>query len=131
MDTHRVPNLRLVGVILLSLGVLPSLAGAQSAPVYPILECVRQNGPSQYVAIYGYNSANGVPVTIPVGPKNKFTPAPQDRGQTTVFQPGRTPVQGAFQVLFNESNLVWMLKGPDGTTRARPRWRSQSAMRRP
>ena len=118
MRTPWIRTLGIVGTVLLSVGVLPSLTGAQTAPVRPILECVTHDGASLYTAVYGYQNENAIPVTIPVGPKNKFTPSPQDRGQTTVFQPGRTPYdKGAFRVPFSGSNLVWMLKGPDGSTR--------------
>ena len=98
--------------------MIPGLAGAQPAPVRPILECVTQEGPSQYTAVYGYKNENAFPITIPVGSSNEFTPTPRDRGQTTVFQPGRAPYdQGALRVPFPGSNLVWTLKGPDGGTR--------------
>jgi hypothetical protein len=58
--------------------------------VRPILECVVE-GPERFTAHFGYRNENAVAVTIRVGAKNKFTPSPQDRGQPTIFQPGRTP----------------------------------------
>jgi hypothetical protein len=56
-------------------------------------------------------------VTIPVGPNNYFTLGPEDRGQTTVFQPGR--VANAFSVTVRgDGNLpTWFLRGPDGVMR--------------
>lgn len=87
--------------------------------VRPILECVVQNSPTSYTAHFSYKNDNDVPVTIAVGTNNKFTPTPVNRGQPSLFQPGRTPFypNAAFQVPFNGSNLVWTLKGPDGAAR--------------
>ncbi len=101
-------------------GSQPEAGGESlSAPVRPILECVEYLGVAQYRAHFGYKNENVEAATIPIGAANKFTPTPQDRGQPTVFQPGRTPYYpgSAFQVPFNGSNLVWTLKGPDGGTR--------------
>jgi hypothetical protein len=94
-------------------------AGAQGLPVRPILECVVENGPGNYTAHFGHLNENPDPVTIPVGSDNRFTPLPQDRGQTTTFAPGRSPFfpNAAFQVDFDGSNLVWTLRSPDGSTR--------------
>ena len=84
-------------------------------PVRPVLECVRKNTNGTYTAFLGYLNENTVAVTIPVGANNKFTPTPQNRGQTKVFQPGRA--QNAFSVVFDGNNLAWYLKGPDGQGR--------------
>lgn len=54
-------------------------------------------------------------VAIPVGPSNRFSPRPRDRGQTTLFPPGRT--RDAFAVVFDGRDLKWRLKGPDGRSR--------------
>ena len=83
--------------------------------VHPILECVVKNRNGSYTAYFGYLNENTVAVSIPVGPNNKFTPDPQNQGQTTVFQPGR--VRSAFTVVFDGHDLVWYLKGPDGVRR--------------
>jgi len=82
-------------------------------PVRPVLECVRNNGDGTYTAFFGYKNDNIVSVYIPVGNKNKFTPTPQDRGQTRVFEPGRH--YKVFTVNFNGSNLVWTLNGRTST----------------
>ncbi|WP_148267668.1 hypothetical protein [Ignavibacterium album] len=82
-------------------------------PVRPVLECVRNNGDGTYTAYFGYKNDNTVSVYIPVGSKNKFTPTPQDRGQTRVFLPGRH--NRVFTVSFNGSNLVWTLNGRTST----------------
>jgi hypothetical protein len=83
--------------------------------VRPVLECVTKKPNGTYTAYFGYQNDNTVPITIPVGANNKFTPNPQNRGQPTVFQPGR--VRNAFSVVFDGNNLVWYLKGPDGQGR--------------
>jgi CSLREA domain-containing protein len=86
--------------------------------VVPILECVQRLPNGKYRAYFGYDNTTGAAVTIPVGVNNYFTPGNPNRGQTTLFQPGR--VTNAFSVNFNASgsNLaVWFLKGPDGVLR--------------
>lgn len=86
--------------------------------VAPLLNCVMRNANGSYTAWFGYDNTTGAPLTIPVGANNYFTPGTQNRGQATVFQPGR--VNNAFSVTFaaNGSNLgVWIVKGPDGVTR--------------
>jgi|GEM_PF-854163 len=82
-------------------------------PVRPVLECVTNNGDGTYTAYFGYKNDNTVSVYIPAGIKNKFTPTPQDRGQTKVFLPGRH--YRVFTVTFNGSNLVWTLNGRTST----------------
>ncbi|AFH50351.1 Alpha beta-propellor repeat-containing integrin [Ignavibacterium album JCM 16511] len=82
-------------------------------PVRPVLECVRNNGDGTYTAYFGYKNDNTVSVYIPLGSKSKFTPTPQDRGQTRVFLPGRH--NRVFTVSFNGSNLVWTLNGRTST----------------
>ena len=64
-----------------------SVVSSLPKPVRPVLECVRNNGDGTYTAFFGYKNENNVSVYIPVGNKNKFTPTPQDRGQTRVFLP--------------------------------------------
>lgn len=89
------------------------------SPIHPIVECVTNNGNGTYTAYFGYKNDNATAMTITVGTNNRFTPSPQDRGQPSLFQPGRTPFwpNAAFSVIFDGSNLVWTLTGPDGATR--------------
>ncbi|MGH9568872.1 MAG: hypothetical protein ACRD4F_04500, partial [Candidatus Angelobacter sp.] len=86
-----------------------------NAEVKPELECVVNNGNGSYTAQFGYENLNTGAVNIPVGSSNGFSPTPADRGQPTVFQPGRQ--RSAFSVTFDGSNLVWSLQGPDGIAR--------------
>lgn len=81
----------------------------------PILECVQANTNGTFTARFGYESDNPVPVTISIGGHNKFTPAPQDKGQPTVFQSGRR--QNVFSVVFGNHEIRWSIKGPDGERR--------------
>lgn len=83
----------------------------------PILECVAENGDGTYTAYFGYRNPNAFVVTIPIGANNKLTPSPPNRGQATVFQPGRTPAypNAAFSVPFPGGNLVWTLNGRTST----------------
>jgi hypothetical protein len=87
------------------------------APVKPILECVADNQDGTYTAYFGYLNENDFAVTIPVGDENKFSPTPQDRGQPTTFEAGRTPYwpDAAFGVEFDGNNLVWTLDGRTAT----------------
>lgn len=85
--------------------------------VRPVLECVSDNGDGTYTAFFGYLNPNAFEVSVPVGLSNKFTPAPQDRGQPTMFKSGRTPFwpNAAFSVVFDGGNLVWTLDGRTST----------------
>jgi hypothetical protein len=86
-------------------------------PVHPILECVTENIDGSFTAHFGYKNDNPIPVNIPIGSNNKFTPEPQDRRQPTTFQPGRTLFwpNAAFAVVFDGNNLVWTLSGRTST----------------
>jgi protocatechuate 3,4-dioxygenase beta subunit len=117
-DSDADPNTGKTGTITLAAGQndISWDAGLYpSKPVRPILECVSKISDHIYIAYFGYLNENSIPVTIPIGNENKFTPAPINRGQTTVFQPGR--VVKAFSVQFDGSNLVWTLKDLNGDTR--------------
>ena len=113
----------------------PARAGAASAAVaifaghddpedddavLPILECVVQNSANSYTAHFGFKNETSQTVSIPVGAKNAFSPAPQDRGQPASFPKGRSPYypNTAFSVPFSGSSLTWTLKGPDNHARA-------------
>ena len=88
----------------------------------PILECVMENDDGSYTAFFGYKNENEGDITIPVGPSNKFSPSPADRGQPTTFEAGRTPYwpNAAFSVPFDGENLVWTLDGRTATASDNP-----------
>jgi hypothetical protein len=91
----------------------------------PILECVSDNGNGTLTGHFGYVNNNAFPVSVPFGSLNKFDSAAAtlNRGQPTVFQPGRTPYypNAAFKVVFPSSEVrVWNLKGKTSTASNSP-----------
>jgi uncharacterized repeat protein (TIGR01451 family) len=76
--------------------------------VTPVLECVGQLTGGLYRAHFGYLNRGSSAVDVPIGPRNAFTPAPENRGQPVRFQPGRAP--DVFQVDFR-GTLEWTLTG--------------------
>jgi hypothetical protein len=89
---------------------------AQPAKVSPVLECVIDRGANsnpRYIARFGYNNPNSFNVSLPVGNDNRFTPTPQNRGQTTTFLPARQ--RFTFDVAFHSGTLVWTLNGKTST----------------
>jgi hypothetical protein len=58
-------------------------------PIGVFVTCVVNHpSTSTYDAVFGYETANADAETIPVGDANNFDPAPEDRGQPTMFSPG-------------------------------------------
>lgn len=71
--------------------------------VFP--SCVDVHGDT-YDATFGYQSNNTADVTVGIGGANGFSPAPADRGQVTVFHPGK--VLAAFTVTgITDAELTW------------------------
>ena len=83
--------------------------------VTPVLECVDQLSGGRYRAHFGYLNRGSSAVGVPVGPRNAFTPEPENRGQPVRFQPGRAP--DVFQVDFVRT-IVWTLRGRTSTASA-------------
>jgi hypothetical protein len=82
--------------------------------VTPVVECVVfKNGvPDQ--AVWGYENDNDFAVALPIGQTNGFVPAPEDRGQPTVFEPGRW--DGVFQTPFDgAATLTWTVADRSAT----------------
>ncbi len=77
--------------------------------ITPTLQCVKDNGGGSYTAYFGYINNNSADVYIPAGTKNKFTPNPQDRGQSRLFLPGTH--SNAFSIIFDGDDLTWILDG--------------------
>jgi hypothetical protein len=91
----------------------------------PILECVSDNGNGTLTGHFGYVNNNAFPVSVKIGNANKFDSAAAtlNRGQPTVFQPGRTPYypNAAFKVVFPANEVrVWNLKGRTSTASSNP-----------
>ena len=78
-------------------------------PVHPIVECVQKNPDGSHTAKFGYQNDNAVNVTTPIGLLNLFFPLPIDRGQPTVFKPGRQT--NVFSVVYKANELIWELRG--------------------
>ncbi|MDR3611549.1 MAG: hypothetical protein P4L27_13355 [Ignavibacteriaceae bacterium] len=76
-------------------------------PVHPILECVHNNGNNTYTAHFGYQNDLDKTVLVPICGQNSFSPGQTDRGQTTIFYPGRHT--DVFTVEFDGSNISWIL----------------------
>lgn len=82
--------------------------------VSPVLEYIEATSLTTYSAHWGYNNREAAPVAVAIGPSNRFHPAPIDRGQTALFEPGRQIDVGPVTPL-SGGNLVWNLTGRTGT----------------
>jgi hypothetical protein len=84
-----------------------------AAKVSPILECVASIR-GTHIARWGHNNTTGTAILVPVGTNNRFNPAPQDRGQVTLFLTGRR--QNTFQTPIPPTgNTVWNVTGRTAT----------------
>ncbi|NJM05761.1 hypothetical protein HC891_05530 [Candidatus Gracilibacteria bacterium] len=83
----------------------------------PILECVIPLEEGSFIAYFGYRSNAENDTTLAIGENNRFSPAPFDRGQPTIFAPGRSPFypNAAFSVISDVEALVWHLDGRTAT----------------
>ena len=87
-----------------------SLVHDRGQSVVPVFEGYYTNPDGTIVASFGFLNRNAKEeVDIPIGPNNKFDPAPADRGQPTSFIPRRQT--GAFTVTMpkGEKTLTWTL----------------------
>jgi hypothetical protein len=74
----------------------------------PIAECVERNQNGSYTARFGYRNAANNAVAVAVGSFNGFLPAPEDRGQPEIFNPGLST--NVFSTVFPAgSSLAWRL----------------------
>lgn len=74
----------------------------------PFAVCVEKQAGGKHVFWFGYDNTTREPMTIPVGPDNKFTPPPFDRGQPTIF-PAHETVLG-LRVVTSEPSVTWHLQ---------------------
>jgi Domain of unknown function DUF11 len=83
----------------------------EAKDVTPTLQCVVFRGGTPSFADWGYSNTSGVPVVIPIGTKNQFTPSPAYRNQPISFAAGA--FTGVFQTAFGagETALTWTLSG--------------------
>jgi hypothetical protein len=112
----RRPRARSVaGVAVVAAGLVLSAPAAAFAasPVTPTIGCYWANPDGSFTFSVGYVNSSATTVTYPVGSLNYVTPAPQDRGQPTVFQPGThtnvwAPTVTAFEMANNPN---WVVNG--------------------
>lgn len=83
-----------------------------AVPIGVFVTCVTNHG-STYDAVFGYDSENPDPRTIPIGPANRFSPAPGDRGQPTTFGPGRFREAVEVTGIPSSVALKWTLASTD------------------
>ena len=63
---------------------------ARSLSVQPVFDGYEVNPDGSYLLWFSYFSRNAEDaVDVPVGPNNRFTPGPEDRGQPEHFRPNR------------------------------------------
>jgi hypothetical protein len=92
-----------------------------NSSIYPIVNCVTNNGDGTYNASVGYINSNNICLTIPVGSYNLLSSPGQQ--PPVEFSPGTNGVSpyysgGAASAVFTGSGyLLWTLRGPDGISR--------------
>ncbi|MEE2776401.1 MAG: hypothetical protein VYE73_06510 [Acidobacteriota bacterium] len=104
-------NIISVAVVLLFAG---SALAQSGQPIYPSYEGFAPNEDGTFTLAFGYYNPNTVPVEIAAGEANGFDPGPDDRGQTTLFLPGR------------HRNVCFVVLGEDSAGK-NLRWRVESA----
>jgi hypothetical protein len=90
--------------------VRPAPPQVHLATIQPVYDGWYKNADGTLSFSYGYINRTDKPIEVPIGADNAFSPAPIDRGQLTVFQPGteRNAVIVILPGTFNE-NLVWSI----------------------
>ena len=94
------------------------VAQAAPSPVQPTVSCYWDNGDGTFTFDVGYTNSSASTVTYPIGPQNYVTPAPADRGQPTVFDPGThanawTPTLTAADL---QAGADWVVNGKKAST---------------
>jgi uncharacterized repeat protein (TIGR01451 family) len=75
-------------------------------PVGVFVTCVTNHG-STYDAVFGYDNENADATIIPISDANSFSPPPVDRGQPTVFTPGRNEQAVTVTGIPADVDLTW------------------------
>ena len=118
------PSIRTLPIVCVLLAaVLTPAAGAQpTRPIYPVYEGYVPNDDGTAVLVFGYFNHNSVAVEIAPGAENGFDPGPADRGQPTVFEPGRQ--RNVCLIVLpadHEGNLRWSVTVAGNTQRTTER----------
>jgi hypothetical protein len=84
----RVRSAAAVAAVASGLVLAAPVAAFAASPVTPTVSCYWSNPDGSLTFSIGYINSGATTVTYPVGALNYVTPAPQDRGQPTVFLAG-------------------------------------------
>jgi hypothetical protein len=84
----RLRSAAAVAAVASGLVLAAPVAAFAAGPVTPFASCFWANPDGSYTVSVGYTNSGATTVTYPIGTLNYVTPAPQDRGQPTVFLPG-------------------------------------------
>ena len=88
----------------------PEKCSAAPAPAQPIgiFACIVDRG-STYDVVFGYESDNPADVSIPIGLANVVLPRPINRGQPTVFSPGKHEDAFTIRGIPNNRLVSWFV----------------------
>jgi hypothetical protein len=99
----------LTWTVQLASGGKSSATASRTSPackvVEPVAECI-DSAATGLKGTFGYVNSNEFEIKLGLGARNKFDPAPEDRGQPTAFFPGTN--KAAFSALFKDQ-LTWTL----------------------
>ena len=99
----------LTWTVQLASGEKSSATASRSSPackvVEPVAECI-DSAATGLKGTFGYVNGNEFEIKLGFGARNKFDPAPEDRGQPASFFPGTN--KAAFSALFKDQ-LTWTL----------------------
>jgi len=85
-----------------------------------LIECIKDNQDGTLTAYFGYQNFLDTSLSVALGVRNFFVPAPAQRGQPIVFLPGRHGY--VFSVTFDAtSEISWTLDGESITANANRR----------
>lgn len=80
--------------------------------------CVLTVGaPRTFTAIFGYANGSQDDVIVPIGSRNHVAPAPNDRGQPTVFRPGVNNYAFSVANVPRTQDVTWTVHLPNGDVR--------------
>ena len=108
VERYRGDGVSDAAVDLLTEEVQPVVDAIEREPLQPTVFCVEEVA-SDWIGHFGVINPNDETVNVPVGPLNRFEPAPENREQPTSFEPGT--VEDLFTVAYEDSALTWQLDG--------------------
>jgi hypothetical protein len=95
----------------------PPTPGPYPDAVGVFVQCVTRHG-ATYDAVFGYQNDNEDALQIAVGQRNRFSPNPQARGQTTEFLPGNHRAAFTVTGIASGTELVWAVTHAGATRTA-------------